>query len=387
MDLGKLLIDLIGRAVCGRAMPSLDGVPSEEELLLLYHYTKAQDLAHLLLAPMGELGLLPAGGELRAKFEKQRYTAIYRSERMSYELTALSRVLEEEKIAHIPLKGAVIRELYPEVWMRTSTDIDVLVRPEDAERAADALTSALGYQNGGLAEHDIQLISQSGLPIELHFETIEEHCLAAAHRVLSRIWEHAAPAGGCTYRCELDGAMLYFYHIAHAAKHLRRAGSGIRTFLDLWLMRRSLAIDGESCAALLAEGGLTVFADAAERLAEAWFSGAELSEVTERLARYVLNGGIYGSRHNSIAMNNARHGKIGSAMRLIFLPYSKMRLKYPSLERHKLALPFCHLHRWCALIRRGRVRSSIKILRDNARIGTEMGGGAKLLLQDLRLDE
>lgn len=389
MDLTRLLTDLIARAACGKDLLRLDGIPSEGELHLLCQYAKAQDLAHLLMAPLDELGLLLEGSELRLELEKQVYTAIYRSERLGYELAELSRVLEGAGILHIPLKGAVLRELYPELWMRTSTDIDVLVHAEDAERAAELLVSELGYQSPWLSERDIQLIAPSGLHLELHFKTIEERVLSDAHAVLSRIWEHASPDKGCNCRLVLDGAMLHFYLVAHAAKHLKYAGFGIRPFLDLWLLRRGAEIDGEVSLALLAEGHLTEFAAVAEHLAEVWFSGAEHTETTARLARYVLSGGIHGSRENMIALENVRHGRLGSSMRLIFLPYRQMKLKYPSLERHRLArlaLPFYHLHRWFSLLFRRRVRSSIRILQDNGRIGAERGGEVKLLLQELHLD-
>ncbi len=384
--LAGLLISLVRRAAADGALPDLPASPSEEELMLLYRFAKAQDLAHLLSAPLAELGILPESGEVREKLDRVTFAAVYRAERTSYELSAICGALSDAGIAHIPLKGAVIRELYPEPWMRTSSDIDVLVRPEDADRACEALTAALGYRNDGVAEHDVQLMTPSGLHVELHFETIEEYHLAAAHRVLSRIWEHAIPReeGGFTYR--LDGAMFYFYHIAHMAKHLRRAGSGARSLLDLWLIRRHVEIDPDVLAGLLAEGDLAALAETAERLADAWFSGAEQNASSERLGRYVLNGGIYGSRDNSIAMDNVKHGRFGSMMRLIFLPYRNMCIKYPSLARHKLALPFYHLYRWGSLVFRGRVRSSVGILRKNMRIGAEMGDDVRIMMQELHLD-
>ena len=38
----------------------------------------------------------------------------------------------------IPLKGSVVRDLYPERWMRTSADIDLLIR-EDQEKTCEEL--------------------------------------------------------------------------------------------------------------------------------------------------------------------------------------------------------------------------------------------------------
>ena len=45
--------------------------------------------------------------------------------------------LEKAQIPFVPLKGSVIRKYYPEAWMRTSSDIDVLVHKEDVEKTTD----------------------------------------------------------------------------------------------------------------------------------------------------------------------------------------------------------------------------------------------------------
>ena len=44
-------------------------------------------------------------------------------------------VFEQQKIFFLPLKGAVIRDFNPEAWMRTRSDIDILIREEDYEKA------------------------------------------------------------------------------------------------------------------------------------------------------------------------------------------------------------------------------------------------------------
>ena len=47
--------------------------------------------------------------------------AIYRYEKINYELNRLRSALNEAQIPFIPLKGSVLRQYYPEPWMRTSS--------------------------------------------------------------------------------------------------------------------------------------------------------------------------------------------------------------------------------------------------------------------------
>ena len=71
--------------------------------------------------------------------------AVFRYEQLNYENERICMALEKAQIPFIPLKGSIIRKYYPESWMRTSCDVDVLVHEEDAEKAVDVLVKEYGY--------------------------------------------------------------------------------------------------------------------------------------------------------------------------------------------------------------------------------------------------
>ena len=165
------MMNLIGSEICGNAVCA-DEIKalSDDELKALYKLSKSHDLAHLVGNALIKNNLLDeenpngdenhdgdktqGGGEnnsgvirseVKQKFEKQILTAIYRYENINSELETLKTAFEEEKIPFIPLKGSVIRQYYPEPWLRTSCDIDILVHEEDIERAIAVLTDKNGY--------------------------------------------------------------------------------------------------------------------------------------------------------------------------------------------------------------------------------------------------
>ena len=78
-------------------------------------------------------------------FKNARLMAIYRYEQSRYELNRICKTLNDAQISFVPLKGAVIRNYYSEPWLRTSCDIDVLVREEDLKQAVKVLVSELHY--------------------------------------------------------------------------------------------------------------------------------------------------------------------------------------------------------------------------------------------------
>ncbi len=381
----NLMMELIKSRVCGAELhPSLLELTGDT-IEYLYHVSKAHDVVHLLTAPLEACGLLDAEAPV-GKYQRQTYTAIWRYERMQHELDAVCRVLEDARIMHLPLKGSVMRRYYPEPWMRTSTDIDVLVPREKTNEAAEILVKELGYRNDGVAEHDVQLVSPSGVHLELHFDTIEGRCSVNSRAVMSRIWEYARVSEGYEYRCEVSDDMFYFYHVAHMEKHFESAGCGVRFFLDMWLLNHRCEFDRAKREALLREGGLLAFARAAERLSEVWFSDAEHDELTRRMEQYVFRGGVFGGKDNRIATQQVRMGgRIGYFFYLVFLPYREMRRKYPSLERFKFLLPFYHIHRWFSLIFRGRVSSSVQILKHSGEVADTQTEEIARMLGELEL--
>ena len=134
----RMMMDLIASEACGKEIDPKEYALSDEELKDLYRLSKFHDLAHLVGNALIKKDLI-RNAEIRQRFEKQVMTAVYRYERTNYELQRLCDTLNEAKIPFIPLKGSVIRNCYPEPWMRTSCDIDILVHEKDLENAVSPI--------------------------------------------------------------------------------------------------------------------------------------------------------------------------------------------------------------------------------------------------------
>ncbi len=379
-----IMLGSIRAQVCGGEYV-IDRNISDDELNRLYILSKQQDLAHLVSAELSKQCILKVD-EIGNKFKKQQMLAVFRYERMNYELVEICRVLEETQIPHIPLKGSVIRQYYPQPWMRTSADIDILVYEETLEKARDAISEFLGYSVGERIEHDISMFSSSGVHLELHYSTVEKYCAVKAKEILDNIWEYSYNINGHAYRYNILEELFYFYHIAHMAKHFEYGGCGVRFYLDLWLLNHRCEFDREKREALLQKGGLLTFAKVAEKLADIWFSGGEHNEQTLRMQAHVINNGIYGSKENNLAWNQiTKGGKNQHAKDLIFLPYENMVKKYPTLKKRKILLPFYHIRRWIETICEGRGSAAIDLLKTNSNVAKTKRDGIEDLLKDLEL--
>ena len=263
METVRLFTNLIRFELCGKAVshPPL----SVEEAKALFLLAKKHDLAHVAANGAIRAGLLPDDPRVKEVYKKACLSALVRYESLAMELVLITALFEEAKIVHLPLKGSVLRALYPAPWMRSSCDIDILVHEEDIERAKSILLEK-GYRPFSSTAHDVSFDSPRGVHIELHFRLLEEGVSAVMQETLSGVWSYASPREGRVYEQMLSDDFFYYYHIAHMAKHYLHGGCGIRPFLDLWMLRHRIFFDEGRREALLKAGGLLSFAKAAESL-------------------------------------------------------------------------------------------------------------------------
>lgn len=347
----ETLIQLIGNEVCGRMLSVADDSSvSDAKLFEIYNIAKAHDLAHIIGSALINNGLLK-GKSAENLYREQVYATLYRYENLNYVLEKVCGVLEAKRIPYIPLKGAVIRNLYPQPWMRTGCDIDILVREEDVDDAAKSITESLGYKQESKGKHDIQILSTENIYVELHFSLLEEDASPAMAKVLDKVWEHAKPAEDGKYKYELDDAMFYFYHIAHMAKHFLGGGCGIRAFLDLWLMEKNKNYNTSEVSALLKKGKLTDFAKVARELSRVWFSGEEHDKVTKLMEDFVFSGGCFGSKETIMLSEQQKSGgRLKYILSRIFVPYDYLKSQYPIIKKYKFLTPICEICRLFTLL-------------------------------------
>lgn len=374
VDTAEIMFRLLRSEICGIQIdPEIEKRLTSESVEAVYSLAAGHDLAHIVGQALSNLGVLD-NSEVSQKFKEASMQAVRRYIHLSHAYGEICQTLESAHIPFIPLKGAVIRDYYPEPWMRTSCDIDVLVKKENLQQAADALVETLGYIAKGVGDHDMALYSPAGVRLELHYDTIQPRWeINNCRDVLSGIWNDAVAKDEKTYRHDMSDAMCYFYHMAHMTKHIRGGGCGIRPILDIWLMNHNITFDSQARQALLQEGGLLKFAQAMERVAEVWFSGAQPDLHTQQVIDYILRAGTYGNYENKAIYGQAKKGgRLGYLMSTrVFLPYHYIKMSYPVLEKYKWLVPLFQIVRWFDLLRKGQLKRGIWELRMNMQVSEE----------------
>lgn len=358
--------------------------PAQEVLESLYALSNHHDMAHIVGSALDAQALLPQDGEVTKRFRKKQMLAIFRYHNIQNVFERVCAALEAANIRHVPLKGSVLRAYYPEPWMRTSCDIDILIDPESLERVKELAPEQMNAAYRSSWHHEHSFFTENGVHIEFHDDLNPDD--GKKNVALENVWAHTEAEDGWTYRRKMTDAMFFFYHIAHMAKHFEEGGCGVRPFLDLWLLENRVPHDRAARDGLLEQGGLLTFANAARGLSAVWFDGKEADEITNRMQSYVLQGGVYGNLDNRVAVQqNKRGGRIGYILSRIFLPYHSLKFTYPILQKHKWLLPFMQVRRWFRLLLKGRLKKSLNELNASNDISQEKQSETAKLLRSLGL--
>ena len=332
-----------------------------EMLPALFKLSKRHDLAHLIGDALDKNGLLPDGTEAQKRFLQERNMAVYRYEQIQYEYEQICDALEKAKIPFIPLKGSVIRSFYPEPWMRTSCDIDILVKEENLSSAIAALVNNLEYVQGEKCFHDVSLMSPSNVHLELHYNLIEKDDKMDV--LLEVVWDNVHSNKKSMMHL-MQAPYMIFYLFAHMKHHFLKGGCGVRAFLDIYLLLDRSKLNYSGFEELCEKGGILKFARESINLAFAWFSKEESKEFNEVMHDFILTGGVYGQVENKVLLQQAKKGnRFKYLCSRIWLPYKWLKYSYPSLEGKRWLTFFYQIRRWFSIIVHKRVGKGVNELK------------------------
>lgn len=131
------LIEILRAELTGNDEADLSGL-SDKELAEIYRLAKAHNLSSMAGDYMSRHGVMN-----KVILRDMAY-AQSNVEHMDKAMTEVTKALTDARIPFLPLKGIVIRKLYPKPWMRLSGDICILRRVADFD----------AFPGGHCAEHN-----------------------------------------------------------------------------------------------------------------------------------------------------------------------------------------------------------------------------------------
>ncbi len=297
----------------------------------LYNLATAQEVQVFLYEATKNLKL----PELVQKNFYSVYNRAVRKEAiMHLEVSNYFEKLSAENIAYLPVKGWKLKHLYSKPYLRTMTDVDLIVRADGFERARQ-VAGECGFELDTEGENHHVFVKKPVTELEVHHQLFSKK--SPLHQWGREVVEK-------TDGFSMSDEDAYVYLIAHMAKHFSRDGAGMRNIVDCYLFNKKYSFDNnqqEYIYSTLKSLGLDVFEQRISGLAKVWFDGESYDSESEQLTEYIMDGGLYGKTGNGGALKVAgdSSSKLGWFMKELFPDFDHLKLSLKYKKMYKILTP------------------------------------------------
>lgn len=340
---GEILLRLLKAALgTAEAIPYPRECEGEMLIKLIDHH-RLKALLYPVISSQQDEGWKPVAESLKKDFHR----SVKRSLTQEYEIGKLLDEMEKAGIDCIPLKGWILRNLYPDPVLRSMADFDVLVKDYDSG-VMQGWMEAQGYtaDQVGAGHHD-NFLKKPYMNIEVHRRlTIETE--GPVYQWTEDIWKRCVPAEGKKHIFAMTDEDFYIYHLIHMHKHFTQCGTGVRSVADIYIYLREMGekLDRQYLDRELEKLGMRAFAERMEKLSRIWFEGEEMDRDSELITTYLLGSGIYGNMKNYKAIgildenaSSYRSGKFQTKWKIAFPGVDVVKVRYPVVGKYPVLLP------------------------------------------------
>lgn len=312
---------------------------------------------------------LESAGIHEPAFTQAKAKAMRKIALMDNDMSAIFAELDAAGIWHMPLKGAVLKDYYPQFGMRQMSDYDILF---DAGRADDvrAIMKGLGFraEEFDIVHHDVYFKE----PVS-NFEMHRQLFGPGLHEKLYEYYrdvENRLLGGG--YEKHFSPEDFYLYLTAHEYKHYMDKGTGLRSLLDTCVVLQKEELDMAFVTREAEKLGIAEFEAVNRSLALRLFSGGELTAQEKETLQSMLDAGVYGSRDFAVQrrLSHSRSGKLRYALERFLEPlnknswnYRNLSYEFPLFYKYKILLPLLPFYRVFLRLASGRLKAELEALK------------------------
>ncbi len=305
----------------------------------IYRLAKAHSLVTASALAVEQVMPLPEY-YLEAKAKAVKKLALYDIERK----TVLS-AYEQNKIWYLPLKGSVLKTLYPKNIMREMTDVDILC---DSSRMDDVLKimEAHGYscKKFGQDNHDVY-DKPPVMEFEIHRQLFDKRKQPLIAGYFAEIKSRLTQTEGTSYGYSMTREDFYIYILCHLYKHYRLGGTGLRSLLDIYLYNKRYGslLDRGYLETELKKLKLNGFEEEISLLAYKVFTLSQLNSSEKKELIFFIKSGGNGSKENLLIKylenDDSKSNKRKYIIGRIFPDDASLREYNPFVYRHKALYP------------------------------------------------
>lgn len=352
---------------------AINGETPDKEFIAsinLEHLYKAAD-KHNLCAIVGYA--LESAGIYDHAFIQAKAKAIRKVTVMEINKQRLFERFEQEGIWYLPLKGTVIKDMYPSLGMRQMADFDILFDSEYQEKVRNIFI-VMGFtcEHYGKGNHDV-FYKKPVSNFEMHtalFGSNHKNEIYEYYRDVKRLMQKD---DNNKYGYHFSANDFYIYITAHEYKHYSGGGTGLRSLLDTYIIWKKLSdeLDTDYIRNETDKLDITDFEQKNKKLALDLFSGKKLSAEEQQMLEYIIFSGTYGSTKNNVEnkvkkFGGGKKGRRKFIMSRLFIPMSEIKAYHPFFYKHKVLLPGLFFYRLgrAVTVSRKKTKAQLKILKE-----------------------
>ena len=319
-------------------------IPEEVSLQELITLSRKNHMDYMILGGLLKTDNLPE--EYIPALRRAVMTSLFRTTTQITEFRELIKRFEENQVKNQPMKGSLMRFMYPSPELREMSDIDVLIEKESWERGVKVMTDMGYHLHEAIKHHDIYM-KKPYMVLEAHRAMYDKTVDSNQYEYFKNM-SKAVLREGYQYSYDFTPEDFYIYMIAHMAKHFYKMGCGVRNLVDIYVYNQKFGetMDKAYVDKELKSLGLLDFTNHMVKLANIWLGEDEEEEFYDQLFDYMLGSGIYGKDENGIwnkFCEEKMQDKEVTRKRLktwyLFPPLHYMAEYYPWLEEHAFLLP------------------------------------------------
>ncbi|MBO5065041.1 MAG: nucleotidyltransferase family protein [Clostridia bacterium] len=333
---GRIIVDAVKCQLNG----SVYEFPEDADFKKIYKLSERHKVTPLVAGAV--VSCTSADEDVKKVFRKELFRCAARYSAQEKEAEELTAVFVEQKIRHNFLKGMKVAGFYDNPDMRFMLDMDVYIEPSKVNEVKKILKKRGYVYDNYEDEKDAGYVKKPFLNFELHkelkydYDKGYEYYKGAFERMVTE--ENG-------YTMNMTNEDFYVYILSHAAHHFEKAGTGIKTVVDHFYLKRKLKplCDGALLKDSLEKTGLSVFSDRMDALSEYWFGNAQGDDSLEEMGEYIILSGVFGNETNDylsgIMRGDYTEKKSSYFLSRLFLPYKLMKKRYPILIKLPFLLP------------------------------------------------
>lgn len=276
---------------------------------------------------------------------------------------------EKNGIWYMPLKGSILKDLYPLNGIRQMADNDILFDISKQEKVKDIMISH-GYDAKSYSKykHDIY-IKPPVLNFELHTSLFEPSNIESFDNYYLNIKEKLKKDKNNKYGYHFSDEDFYIYITAHEWKHYNNRGTGIRSLIDcyVYLSNTKKKLDWKYIKKQTDILGISDFEVKRRKLALRLFRNEEFPQLDEEeneMLVYYLEAGTYGTYENNIRKKLQKMSKVSFWLHSIFISRKQMNKNIPFTSKSLLLYPIGLIYRIFQILifKRDKIRRTVKVV-------------------------